>query len=140
MTLDDHKALFIKELIADIQRRDPQLSFREAWNRLRRDKPNLFESDDEGYDPETEEPGPQAVAPYGTPNTDRMFQKPLWTSSSRLAGAVGVQRIPSRELSSPANRVRMLSRLPCATSSTPMSLHGRQRTVVNTDDTAYVVN
>ena len=53
MTLDDHKALFIKELIADIQRRDPQLSFREAWNRLRQDKPNLFESDDEGYDPET---------------------------------------------------------------------------------------
>jgi hypothetical protein len=62
MTLDDHKALFIKELIADMQRRDPQLSFREAWNRLQRDKPDLFESDDEGYDPETEEPG-EAPAP-----------------------------------------------------------------------------
>jgi len=48
MTLDDHKALFIKELVADMQRLDPLLSFREAWDEVQRDKPDLFERDNEG--------------------------------------------------------------------------------------------
>jgi hypothetical protein len=48
MTLDEHKAAFIKSMIADMQKLDPGKSFRQCWDILQRQRPDLFqESADE---------------------------------------------------------------------------------------------
>jgi hypothetical protein len=48
MNLNEHKAAFIKSLIGDMQKLDPKKSFRQCWDLLQRQRPDLFqESSDE---------------------------------------------------------------------------------------------
>jgi hypothetical protein len=54
--VDLHKSAFIKARIKEMQAFDPKLSFPQAWERLRKEKPELF-VEQPGWDPETGEYG-----------------------------------------------------------------------------------
>jgi hypothetical protein len=55
-SLDFHKDLMIRQHLKEMRASDPKLTFTQAWTRLQKQRPELFQSEP-GSGPEKDEPG-----------------------------------------------------------------------------------